>query len=197
MTKCVAFALLLASLACAAEYVITPDDASSLRLEVDKTGLLRGKTHVFTFTRYRGEVSYSEAAPAQSKVSFTIDAPSISCNDAWVSAKDLVKVQQYARRDMLAVDQYKNLSFRSTAVTAQQQNVVRVLGLLTIRDVTKPVEVSVKLSPSSGNILAAEGKAAIKLSDFNLKPQSAALGTIGTSNDMRLIVRLKLVRSNL
>ena len=128
-------------------------------------------------------------------MNFTIEAPSIQCNDTWVSPKDLVKVRQYAERDMLAVDRYRNLSFQSTSVVAQGQNVLKVIGTLTFRDVTKPVEVSVRLKPAEDGSLTSEGMSSIKLTDFNLKPPSAVLGAIGTKDEMRLIFRLKLVRS--
>lgn len=195
MTKTLVFACLSAFGAIGADYAIAPDDNSYLRLEVDKTGLLRGKTHVFTFARFHGNISYVESSIASSKVNFTIEAPSIQCNDTWVSSKDLVKVSQYAEREMLAVDRYRNLSFQSTSVVAQGQNVLKVMGTLTIRDVTKPVEVSVRLKPAEEGYLTSEGTSSIKLTDFNLKPPSAVLGAIGTKEEMRLVFRLKLVRA--
>jgi polyisoprenoid-binding protein YceI len=194
MTRPLVLACLLASSAAGADYAIASDGTSSVRLEVDKTGVLSGKTHVFTFARFQGNVIYHEPSIADSSVQFTIDAPSIRCNDTWLSAKDLAKVQQYAERDMLAVDRYKHLSFRSISVVALEPNVLKVLGTLTIRDVTRPVEVRVRLTAAADTSLTAEGMSSIKLTDFKLSPPSAALGLIGTKDDMRLIVRLKLVR---
>lgn len=196
MTRTLAIALLLTSVARGAEYAIAPDGTSYVRLEVDKTGLLRGKTHVFTFERFQGNVSYLETSTTNSKVSFIIEAQGIRCRDTWVSAKDLVKVQQYAEHDMLAVDRYRNLSFHSSSVVAQERNVLKVMGALTIRDVTTPVELIVRLKPAEDNSLAAEGMSSFKLTDFKLKPPSAALGTIGTKDEMRLSFRLKLLRTS-
>ena len=105
MRKTLALALFVASGAIGADYAIAPD-GSYVRLEVDKTGRLRGKTHVFTFSRFQGNVSYFESSVANSKVSFTIEAQSIQCKDPWLSSTDLATVEQYAERDMLAVDRY-------------------------------------------------------------------------------------------
>ncbi len=193
MKKTAAVVFLITSSAIGAEYSIAPDASSYVRLEVDKTGLLKGKTHVFTFSRFAGRASYVENPVASAQVNFTIEAASIHSNDTWVSAKDLVKVQQYAERDMLAVDRFANISFHSTSITAQEPNVLKVMGPLTIRDVTKPVQVIVKLNPNQDRSLSAEGTSSIKLRDFNLKPSTAALGLIGTKDEMRFVFRLKLV----
>ncbi len=167
MNRTLAF-FALACGAFGAEYTIVPDDTAQVRLEVDKTGLLRGKTHVFLFPKFRGDASHAENAAANSRVNLTLDAAGIQCQDTWLSVKDKIKVQQYAEQDMLAVSQYKNLTFRSSPVVAQGQNDFKVSGLLTIRDVAKPVEMIVKLKPGDGSSLSAEGTAMLKLTDLKV-----------------------------
>jgi len=68
-----------------------PAAGNRFALEVEKTGLLRGKTHVFVFGKYRGAVEYNEQKPELSKVHFEIDSKSIVCEDTWVSDKDKVR----------------------------------------------------------------------------------------------------------
>src|SRR6266404_156549 len=58
--------LLAATLASAYEVntmELRPNPGNRLALEVQKTGLLRGKTHVFVFGKYRGAVEYNDQNP--------------------------------------------------------------------------------------------------------------------------------------
>ena len=58
--------LLTASLAFAEvkEYTIAPAEENLLELDVDKTGLWKGKRHIFTFARYNGKLLYDPQNPA-------------------------------------------------------------------------------------------------------------------------------------
>jgi len=96
--------------------------------DVDKTGLWKGKRHIFTFARYNGKLLYDPQNPAAGKVDLTVEAASIQCQDAWVSPKDLKKVLEYAVKDMLAADKNPEIHFVSTMASAGQ-----VEGMLTIR----------------------------------------------------------------
>ena len=96
---------------------------------------------------------------------------------------NLRKVQEYAVKDMLAVDRYPRISFRSTAVRKTGTR-IEADGMLTIRDVTKPMVVTVSLRDGADGAPVLEGNARIRLTDFGLKPPTAALGTIGTKNEM-------------
>jgi polyisoprenoid-binding protein YceI len=150
-----------------------------LNLYVEKTGLLSGKKHHFVFEKYEVKLDVNAAAPAQSRVQLRIDAGSIVCKDTWVSAKDLNKIRQMALEDMLAVVQYRDITFYSTEIRQVSAASFQVTGMLTVRDVTKPVVVNVK---REGGVLS--GSAVVKLTDYNLKPPSAALGLVGTKNEM-------------
>lgn len=176
----------------AADYRLAPAKGIYLRLTVEKTGLLRGKKHVFEFSRYRGAVAYDPTSPLTTDVRFTIESASIRCLDNWVSEKDRVKIQHVAEHDMLAVDIFPDLGFRSTRITAVAANRFLVHGLLTIRNVAKPVDVDVSLRTDEGNTVWADGQASVKLTDYGLKPPTAALGTIGTKDEMTLMFRMKL-----
>jgi polyisoprenoid-binding protein YceI len=85
-----------------------------VKLTVEKTGLLSGKKHLFTFAQYQGTLLIDRDAPERSAIAITIDSRSISCHDTWLSAKDLRKVQDYALKDMLAADRYPRITFQST-----------------------------------------------------------------------------------
>ena len=166
-------------------YTVTPSQGSRVELLVTKTGLLRGKQHLFVFDQYEGTLAYDAQNPEASRVTFTVAAKSAVCKDTWLSAKDLPKVQEFALKDMLDAEHNPNVTFTSTAIRAAGDK-FDVQGLLTIRGIAKPAVVSVTLMPRPDGSLGFEGKAEIRLTDYGLKPPSAALGTIGTRNEMAL-----------
>ena len=155
-----------------------------MELTVEKTGLLRGKKHLFSFTEYRGMLIFDRDAPDRSAVMLFVESASALCRDAWLSAKDLRKVQEYAVKDMLAADRYPRITFRSTAVNKIDANRYQALGMLTIRETSKPVSLLVSLRVDSSGSPAIDGMSVIRLTDFGLKPPTAVLGTIGTKNEM-------------
>ena len=113
-----------------------------------------------------------------------VESASALCPDAWLSAKDLRKVQEYAVKDMLAADRYPRITFRSTALNKIDANRYQALGMLTIRETSKPVSLLVSLRVDSSGSPAIDGMSVIRLTDFGLKPPTAVLGTIGTKNEM-------------
>jgi polyisoprenoid-binding protein YceI len=165
-------------------YEIRPDDRGFLELTVEKTGLLSGKKHLFTFSRYQGKLLFDFDAPERSAITLVIMADSIFCRDTWLDAKDLRKVQDYAVKDMLAADRYPRITFRSTTIHKLDGTGYEAQGILTIRDVSRPATVAVALNAGSDAFPLIEGSSRVRLTDFGLKPPTAALGTIGTKNEM-------------
>ena len=163
-------------------YQIAPTPGTHLTLEVFKSGLWSGRKHSFTFDRFKGSLSYDAQAPERSQVRFTVDAKSIALHDAWVSEKDRPKIVKFALDDMLQADRHPELEFSSTRITAAGPGRFQVLGSLTMRGVAKPVTVDVTLKPD----LTVEGTATLKMTDWGMKPPSAALGTIGTRDEMKV-----------
>ena len=178
---------LLAAVALTAEpasYVIAPSEGTKFALEVAKTGLMSGKKHIFLFERYKGELTHDASGPANSRVRLVIESASAVCKDTWVSEKDLKKIQKHALEEMLAVEKHRALVFASNSVTAKSATEFVIAGSLTIRGVTKPVSVEVRLQTGADQSLRFEGSAIVKMRDYGLKPPKAALGLIGTENEM-------------
>lgn len=182
VTRAIPFALFLIAplFGQAQRYRIQPSDSARLELRVAKTGLYRGKVHVFTFSTYGGSMSFDAQKPETSQASLTISARDIKLMDTWLSQKDFKSVQEYALNDMLAAERYPDITFTSTAVRATSPMHFEVRGTLTIRGIAKPAVLSVALM---GNRF--EGEATIRLTDYGLKPPKAALGLVGTENEMK------------
>lgn len=170
----------------AQSYEIHPAPSGRLALTVEKTGLYRGKKHLFLFEKYNGVLQFDPQKPESSKVQLTIDSRSLICKDDWISASDLKKVQETALDDMLAVKQHPSMMFISTVIKLLGGDIYEAQGTLTIRSLPKPVLVTVQLNAADPKALRIDGSATIKLSDYNLKPPSALLGAIGTKNEMAL-----------
>ncbi len=168
---------LLATVGFAAEWKLAPATANTVDLFVEKTGMMSGKKHWFRFPQLTGAFSTDPA-----KVELRFDVKAMQCFDTWLSAKDQKKVLEHALgKETLDVAKYPEVTFSSTAVDGE-----KVTGNLTIRGVSKPVTVTVK-AVGEGQY---EGSAVFKMTDFGIKPAKAALGAIGTKDEMTLQFKL-------
>jgi polyisoprenoid-binding protein YceI len=168
-------------------YSIGPAPGNRLALEVEKTGFLSGKKHVFEWRRYSGSLVFDPVKPEASKVEILIEAASAECKDTWVSAKDLKKITEFAFNEMMDVRQHPAVSFVSTNVTPKGADQFEVSGNLNFRGIAKPVVLTVTRRGASGGGSVFDGRATIKHSDYGLKPSKAALGTIGTKDAMTVL----------
>lgn len=95
------------------------------------------------FAEFDGSVTIAED-PLQSSAEVTIKAASI---DTGVADRDA----HLKSDDFLATDKYEDITFRSTRVVSRDGNELKVLGDLTIRDVTQPVELTVEFGGAGTN----------------------------------------------
>jgi polyisoprenoid-binding protein YceI len=175
-------------------YRIHPGDATRLELEVEKSGLYSGKSHIFLFSRYQGDLDYDAANPEASRLTLVIEAASAELQDKWVNEKQFKEIVDFTFEEMLAADRYPEIRFRSKQVTRKGEFAFDVEGDLTIRDKTRPVRVAVTLENESGREVAFKGKAVIDMTAYGLKPPRAALGLIGTKPEMQFRFFLKATR---
>ena len=173
-----------------AHYELRPAHGSRFALTVEKTGLLSGKKHIFEFQRFTGRVLFDRAAPNRSQVELTIDAASATCKDSWVSDKDRSKILAFMRRDMLDVERHPRLTFRSSSVVMKGDRSFEVAGNLVVRGIDKPAKVSVIIDDGQGTLQSVNGQAVVRLKDYGLKPPKAALGAIGTKDEMTVEFQL-------
>jgi polyisoprenoid-binding protein YceI len=103
-----------------------------------------GKHMLFTtvkgrFQGVQGAIAWDVAQPASSKIAVEIDATSLvsGSNDRDGHLKS---------PDFLDVEKYPTIRFESVRVEPQGADRVRVVGNLTIKDVTRPVELDARLT---------------------------------------------------
>ncbi len=177
--------LLFAAAVSAQTYEIRPAPDSRFAFEVFKTGLLGGKKHLFLFERYSGTLRHDAAAPEKSSVDLTVDVASLVCKDTWIDEKDLKKVMAEAfAAHMLDPGKHPTIRFVSKSVARRAEGGFDVQGTLTIKGQDLPSTVAVTLESRPDGTLRLAGKSEVRLKDYGLKPPSAALGAIGTKNEM-------------
>lgn len=74
--------------------------------------------------------------------------------------------------------------------------VVRTTGKLTIAGVSREVTLDVTGTRAGAGRYLLTGEAAIRMSDFGIKPPTAMLGTIKTGNDVKVTFRWTVDRTN-
>lgn len=157
-------ALLLASPTWAADYVIdTAKDHAFINFRIKHLGYswLHGR-----FNEFSGTFSYDEANPAANRAEITIDVASIDTNHA-------ERDKHLRGDDFFDVARYPQATFRSTAYRAGDEGKGVLVGDLTLRGVTRPVEIAVEhvgagKDPWGGFRRGFEGRTTLKLSDFGI-----------------------------
>ena len=171
-------------------YEIRPSPQSRFALEVLKTGIWSGKKHVFVFEKYSGSVRFDPASPENSTVQLSLEGASAVCQDTWVSPSDLQSIQKKAF-EMMDVAKHPQLVFSSERIVTGGANRFQVHGSLSIRGIAKPAVVTVAMVRQDDGTLLFNGSAEVRLKDYGLKPPSAALGLIGTADEMHLEFALR------
>lgn len=80
---------------------------------------------------------------------------------------------------------YRFKSLESIQSTANNSFKATLIGQLTIAGVTKTVKIAVKLI-TNGHKVSITGEKALKMSDFDVTPPTALLGTLKTGNDITI-----------
>ncbi|HEX7029003.1 MAG TPA: YceI family protein [Gammaproteobacteria bacterium] len=130
------------------------------------------------FTKFDGDLVYDPENPANSKVNFTVQVPSI---DTWHAERD----KHLQSEDFFAADEYPTAKFVSTAYEPTGEDTAILRGELTIKDITRPVEFAVtelaaREDPWGNFRRGFEATAELNLADFELDfagpvPESATV----------------------
>lgn len=128
------------------------------------------------FADFAGEIAFDATQPAASSVAFTIQAASI---DTSTPDRDA----HLRSADFFDVEQHPTIAFRSTNVAERGAGAFVVTGDLTMRGVTKRIEIPVDYlglakDPWGNEKIAFEGELALNRKDYGLN-WNAALETGG------------------
>ncbi|HWL72183.1 MAG TPA: YceI family protein [Geminicoccus sp.] len=127
------------------------------------------------FRDFTGELSLDPEAPETSSVAFTIQADSL---DTLFAKRD----EHLKSADFLDVANFPTITFQSTKVEPEGDDSAKVTGDLTIKGVTKPVVLDVKLNKLEPSPMTKTDTAGftvttvIKRSDFGVSAYVPAVG---------------------
>ncbi|MBZ5727165.1 MAG: YceI family protein [Acidobacteriia bacterium] len=176
----------LAWAAAAQERAIDPQK-SAMTVRVYKAGVFSafGHDHEIAAPIARGAVD-----AATRRVELRVEAAALRVRDAKSSDKDRGEIQKtMVGPDVLDVEHYPEISFRSTTVEAAGPDSWKVHGSLTLHGQTQQVTVNVK--EENGHYV---GSAALNQTSFGIKPVAVAGGTIKVKNEIRIEFDIQLVR---
>jgi polyisoprenoid-binding protein YceI len=175
----------------AAEKVYTVDEAESrLTIDVDKAGLFSfaGHRHRVEATGMTGRIVADPSDVTRSSVSLRFPASGLRLVGKDEPPQDVPKVQaKLEGPEVLDVARFAEILFRSTAVEGREAGGVwnlRVTGELTLRGVSRPLLLPLRVTLSDDRLEAA-GQVVIRQSDFGLQPVSVA-GVVKVKNELGL-----------
>ena len=145
------------------------------------------------FPGARGTVTVDESDPTTASIDITIPTATVSTGDA--------KRDGHLRSaDFFDVERYPNITFRSKRIEGRAGDSLRVVGDLTIRDVTREVALAVKFlgrakDPWGQEHAAFEANTKINRADYGLT-WNAALETGGwlVGDDVKISIEAQLLR---
>lgn len=146
------------------------------------------------FTSYSVNVESQAPDFSDASISFEADVQSIS-------TKNEMRDNHLKSDDFFAAEQYPKMSFVSSSLTKKGDNTYTLTGDLTIRDVTKPVDLQVEFGGTMtdfyGNEKAGfEITGTINRKDFGLAWSAVTeAGGIVVSDDVRLMLNIQLQKN--
>lgn len=153
--------------------------------------------HVVHATEYGGALRGDPADPARVTVVIDVKAASLRADEPALrrkyglpdmSDKERGQVQSTMESEgQLDVAHHPALRFASKRVVEQGEGHYLVAGDLTIRDVTRPVELPVDVE-RAGNTVRARGTLRFQQSSFGYRPYSAFMGAVKNRDEVVLHV---------
>jgi polyisoprenoid-binding protein YceI len=151
---------------------------STVTIHVFKSGLFSAFAHNHTIS---APITSGEIDTGARTVKIGFRSADLRVLDPDVSAKDRAEVQKTMETDVLAIQQFPEITFVSRTVQPSDANNFKVNGDLTIHGVTKPIELPVAFA--SGRYM---GSVKIKQTDFGITPVKVAGGTVKVKDEIEI-----------
>lgn len=189
-----------------------PSPAPLLRFKIDPSigwmaahvgtaGLLSGLGHAHTMAirEFQGEVGLTAGTVTPAFLRMTVRPSSVSETDPEFNADDRQKINEHARDQALESSKFEEISFQSTRILARPAREgagnypLDITGILELHGVRRQVTLSVSLMLQESE-LTAIGEFTILHSDFKMERLSAALETIGASDEIKISFEVRARR---
>lgn len=163
---------------------------STFTVRTFATGLLSAFGHnpTIAIPDFEGEILFNPEAVEQSSLRIVIHAASMNVTDD-IREKDRAEINQTMQGEVLESDSYPEIIYESPRLTASRvgegQYWGTLNGELTLHGVTRKQAVPVRISASS-DVLRATGDFSVRQSDYEIRPVSAAAGTVKLKDELKL-----------
>ncbi len=153
-------------------------------------GLLSFLAHSPTFSvrDFRGELWLDGDALASGGIDITVRADSLRLEDN-VRPADRQEIEGRMRQEVLQSDVYPEIRFQSQEVSGARagdnQYRLRIGGQLTLRGVTRTLRTEVTMAVFSDGVRL-RGAFPLRLSDFGIRPVTAAAGAIKLQDQLQV-----------
>jgi polyisoprenoid-binding protein YceI len=174
-------------------------EESRMTVHVGTAGLFKvfGHEHNIQVKGIAGRVEWNPEAPASSRFTLEVDAASLTVADEELSEKDRAQVQSDMETKALALPQNPKIVFVSTEVRVEKSEGanrrLKLRGTLSLRGVTKPVEVPLTLEVAEGR-LTAKGEMELDGRTWGVPQIAAVGGSVKTKEELQLAFEIAAVR---
>jgi len=176
--------------ATAVRYVIDPK-GSTFTVRAFATGILSALAHSPTIAipDFAGEVNFASGTVEDASLRLVVQAASLAVTDD-ISNKDRHEIERRMHDEVLEAGGFPEIIYECPRASAVQKigeglYWVSLNGELTLRGVMHHQVVAARLM-LKGDILRAAGEVSVRLSDFEIRPVTAAGGTIKLKDELKL-----------
>ena len=154
------------------------------------TGLLSAFGHnpTIAIPDFEGEVVFNPETVDQSSLRLVIHAASLTVTDD-IREKDRMEINRAMQEEVLESDSYPDIIYESSRLTASKvgegQYWGTLNGELVLHGVKRNQPVPVRISVN-GDVLHATGEFSVRQSDYDIRPVSAAAGTVKLKDELKL-----------
>ena len=169
---------------------LTVSDRSKFTVQAYATGLLSALGHnpKIAIPGFEGEVLVDPNTLENSSFRVLIQAASLEVTDD-ISDKDRQEINRRMYQEVLEGDSYPEIVYECTVAsvskTGEGQYWVALNGELSLHGVRRSHPVSARVT-LTGDSLRAAGEFSLRQSDYEIKPVSAAGGTVTLKDDLKL-----------
>ena len=162
---------------------------SKFMAHANRSGLLwfKGHSHHLEAKDFSGQVEITPGTITPASLRLVVKAASLHETGAVFTEPQKQIINKELRDIVLHPDQYPDITFQSTNVTAKNVGAgryeVKIDGNLTLHGTTRRIRIPAVVT-LSGNELRAVGKFDIERDDFKVKATSAFHGLVRVSNDV-------------
>ena len=165
-------------------------ERSTFTVRAFATGLLSAFGHnpTIAIPDFEGEVVFNPETVDQSSLRLVIHATSLTVTDD-IREKDRIEINRAMQEEVLESDSYPDIIYESSGLTASKvgegQYWGTLNGELVLHGVKRNQPLPVRISVN-GDVLHATGEFSVRQSDYDIRPVSAAAGTVKLKDELKL-----------